>query len=401
MSYQTYSLAERLNFFSESQTIEMSKKARALKAEGKDVINLSLGEPDFVTPEHIRDAAKRALDEGCTFYTPVAGTAELRQAIAKKLLEDNGLNYAPENIVVTTGAKQAVANLILSLVNPGDEVIIFTPYWTTYPEIVKLAEGVPVFVEAGVESNYKVTPSQLENAITSKTKVVLYSSPCNPTGTSYTKDELEAFAHVIDRHTDVFVISDEIYEYINFTGKHESIASFESIKDRVAVINGFSKGFAMTGWRIGYLAAPLPVAKACEKIQGQFTSATSSISQKAALTALTSDKSPTYEMAKAYKRRRDLVISLAAEIPGMRTNVPEGAFYIFPDISAYFGKTDGRRTITSANDLCIYLLEEALVATVPGEAFGMPDCMRISYAASDEQLKQAFERIKQALAALL
>lgn len=400
MPHKTYSLAERLNFFSESQTIEMSKKARTLRGEGKDVINLSLGEPDFVTPEHIREAAKRALDEGFTFYTPVAGIAELRQAIAKKLSEDNGLDYAPENIVVTTGAKQAVSNLILSLVNPGDEVIVFTPYWTTYPEIIKLAEGVPVFVKAGVESNYKITPKQLESAITSKTKAILYSSPCNPTGTSYTKNELGAFAAVIERYPEIFVISDEIYEYINFMGRHESIASFESLKDRIAIINGFSKGFAMTGWRIGYLVAPLPVAKACEKIQGQFTSATSSISQKAALTALVSDKGPTYDMEKAYKRRRDLVIGLAAEIPGMKTNIPEGAFYIFPNISAYFGKTDGKRTIASANDLCLYLLEEALVATVPGEAFGMPDCMRISYAASDEELKRAFERIKQALLVL-
>src|SRR6478735_5226547 len=333
-------LSDRIVSLSESQTIAMAKKARELVAKGIDVINLSFGEPDFQTPQYIKDAAKQAIDDGFTFYTPVAGYPELRQAIADKLKRDNNLDYKPENIVVSTGAKQAIANAVMSLVNPGDEVIIFSPYWVSYEEIVKLAEGIPVQVVGKIENKYKVTAQQLEDAITSNTKLVMYSSPCNPTGSVFTKDELEAFARILERHPQVHVIADEIYEYINFSSQpHCSLASFESIKDRVVTINGFSKGYAMTGWRVGYLAATKEIADACDKMQSQITSGTCSIAQKAAVGALKGGRESAEIMTQAYKRRRDLVLDLLQEIPGIKTYVPEGAFYIFPDVSEFFGKS--------------------------------------------------------------
>lgn len=393
----TYPLSDRINALEESQTIGMAKKARELAAKGINVINLSFGEPDFQTPQHIKDAAKKAIDDGFTFYTPVPGYPELRKAIAAKLKRDNNLDYAMENIVVSTGAKQSLANVVLCLVNPGDEVVVFAPYWVSYSEMIKLAEGTPVIVQGAYENDYKVTAKQLEAAITPKTKAIMYSSPSNPTGSIYTKEELKEIAEVLARHENVFVIADEIYEYINFVGKHESLATFEEVKDRVITVNGFSKGHAMTGWRVGYIAAPKWIADACDKMQGQVTSGTSSISQKAALAALEGDMTPTQEMAKAYKRRRDLVLELMKEIPGFKTYVPQGAFYIFPDISELFGKRAGDTVINTATDLCMYLLNEAHVSIVTGEAFGNGNCVRISFAASDESLKEALKRIKEAV----
>ncbi|MDX5347107.1 MAG: pyridoxal phosphate-dependent aminotransferase [Hymenobacteraceae bacterium] len=393
-------LSDRISALSESQTIAMAKKARELAAKGYDVINLSFGEPDFQTPQHIKDAAKKAIDDGYTFYTPVAGYPELRKAIAEKLQNENSLPFAAENIVVSTGAKQSIANAVMCLVNPGDEVIIFSPYWVSYEEIVKLAEGVPVQIMGRIENQYKVTPQQLENAITSNTKLIMYSSPCNPTGSVFTKDELEAFAAIIEKHPQVHVIADEIYEYINFSGQHYSMARFDSIRDRVLTINGFSKGYAMTGWRVGYMAATREIADACDKMQSQITSGTCSIAQKAAYAAVTGGNEAAKMMTEAYKRRRDLVLEKMNEIPGIKTYVPEGAFYIFPDVSDYFGKSAGGVEINSSRDLALYLLTDAHVSLVSGDAFGAPQCIRFSFAASDEKLTEAMKRIKSSLAKL-
>lgn len=397
---KTTILADRLMTMNESQTIGMAKKARELASKGIDVINLSFGEPDFQTPSHIKEAAKKAIDEGYTFYPPVAGYLDLRKAIAEKLRRDNQLKVEAENIVVSTGAKQAIINALLCIVNPGNEVIIAAPYWVSYLEMVKFAEGIPVIVHGSFENNFKVTADQIKKAITPQTKAIIYSSPCNPTGAIFSKEELTAIAEVVSKHPSIYIIADEIYEYICFTEEYFSIGSLDFIKDQVITINGFSKGFAMTGWRVGYLAAPLAIANACDKIQGQFTSATCSIAQRAALAALTSDLTPTHEMTKAYLRRRELVIKLLKQIPGIKTTVPDGAFYVFPDISSYLGKKYRDQIIRNATDLCMYLLNEAHVSIVTGEAFGEPNCVRISFAASDENLQKAFDRIKTALAQL-
>ncbi|WP_324671687.1 pyridoxal phosphate-dependent aminotransferase [Hymenobacter sp. GOD-10R] len=391
-------LSDRVTTMQESQTIAMAKKSRELAAQGHDVINLSFGEPDFQTPQYIKDAAKRALDEGFTFYTPVPGYLDLRQAIVEKFKRDNQLDYKPENIVVSTGAKQSLANVLLSMVNPGDEVIIFAPYWVSYSEMVKLAEGNPVELVGTLENEYKVTAEQLDAAITPRTKLIMYSSPCNPTGSVFTREEFAAIAEVVARHPHVHVLADEIYEYINFTGEHVSLAQFDEIKDRVITVNGFSKGYAMTGWRVGYLAAHKDIATACDKLQSQITSGTCSIAQRAALAALQGGRSSADEMVEAYKRRRDLVLEMAKDIPGFIMPKPNGAFYVFPDVSGYFGKTapDGS-TIANANDLAMYLLNDAHVSSVDGEAFGAPSCIRFSTAAADEKLKEAFTRIKNSL----
>ncbi|RSK36264.1 pyridoxal phosphate-dependent aminotransferase [Hymenobacter metallilatus] len=394
-------LSDRINAMQESQTIAMAKKARALAAEGVDVISLSFGEPDFQTPQYIKDAAKKALDEGYTFYTPVPGIPELRQAICDKLQRDNQLSYKPENIVVSTGAKQALANAVLALINPGDEVLVLAPYWVSYEEMVKLAEGTTVQLMGRLENDFKVTAEELEAAITPRTRLIMYSSPCNPTGSVFSRAELAAFAEVVARHPQVHVLADEIYEYINFTGEHASLAQFEAVKDRVITVNGFSKGYAMTGWRIGYLAARKEIAAACEKLQSQITSATCSITQRAALAALQGGRSSADEMVAAYRRRRDLVLELVQDIPGFRTPTPSGAFYIFPDVSGYFGKTTPTgETISSAADLAMFMLNDAHVAAVDGGAFGAPNCMRFSTAAADEKLREAFIRIKNSLAKL-
>ncbi|GAB3839025.1 pyridoxal phosphate-dependent aminotransferase [Hymenobacter jeollabukensis] len=394
-------ISDRINALEAPQTIEMAKKARALAAQGVDVISLSFGEPDFQTPQYIKDAAKQAIDEGFTFYTPVPGIPELRQAICDKLKRDNNLDYKPENIVVGTGAKQALANAVLALVNPGDEVIIFSPFWVSYEEMVKLAEGVTIRLEGTLDNDYKATAAQLEAAITPRTKLVMYSSPCNPTGAVWSRAELGAIAEVLARHPQVLVVADEIYEYINFVGEHASLAQFAAVKDQVVTVNGFSKGYAMTGWRIGYLAARPEIAAACEKLQSQITSATCSITQRAGLAALQGGRSSADEMVAAYRRRRDLVLGLVKEIPGFKTPTPDGAFYIFPDVSAYFGKTtaDGA-TIATANDLAMYLLNDAHVAAVDGAAFGAPQCLRFSTATADEKLAEAFRRVKESLARL-
>ncbi|MFB9864730.1 pyridoxal phosphate-dependent aminotransferase [Rufibacter immobilis] len=393
-------LSDRITSLAESQTIAMAKKARELAAKGVDVINLSFGEPDFQTPQYIKDAAKKAIDDGYTFYTPVAGYPELRKAIVEKLRRDNGLEYGPENIVVSTGAKQSIANAVMCLVNPGDEVIIISPYWVSYEEVVKLAEGIPVPVRGQLENDYKVTAQQLEEAITPNTKLIMYSSPCNPTGSVFTKDELAAFAAILEKHPQVHVIADEIYEYINFTGEYYSLARFESVKDRVITVNGFSKGYAMTGWRVGYIAAHKDIADACDKMQSQITSGTCSIAQKAAQAALEGGRASAEEMSASYLRRRDLVLGLMNQIPGIKTYVPQGAFYIFPDISDYFGKSTGEVEINNANDLAMYLLNDAHVSLVEGGAFGAPECLRFSFAASDAKLIEALERIKNSLAKL-
>ncbi|MBF9253925.1 pyridoxal phosphate-dependent aminotransferase [Pontibacter sp. 172403-2] len=393
-------LSDRITALAESQTIAMAKKARELTAQGYDMINLSFGEPDFQTPQYIKDAAKKAIDDGFTFYTPVPGYPELRQAIVDKFKRDNNLDYKPENIVVSTGAKQSIANAVMCLVNPGDEVIIVSPYWVSYEEIVKLAEGVPVPVQGSLENDYKITADQLENAITSNTKLVMYSSPCNPTGAVFNEEELLAIARVLQKHPQVYVIADEIYEYINFEGQHASLAAFDFIKDRVITVNGFSKGYAMTGWRVGYLAAHKDIAAACDKMQSQITSGTCSIAQKAATAALQGGKESALEMTEAYRRRRDLVLALMAEIPGFKTSVPDGAFYVFPDVSYYFGKRYDDKVINSADDLSMYLLTDAHVALVSGEAFGAPQSIRFSYAITDEKLEEALHRIKSSLAKL-
>ncbi len=393
-------LASRVFNINEPQTIAMSKKARELMATGVDVVNLSLGEPDFTTPKHIKDAAIEAINNNFTYYTPVAGIPDLREAISKKFLRDNKLHYAPDQIVVSTGAKHAIMNTIMAIINEGDEVIIPTPYWVSYSEMVKLVDGVPVFIAAPLAQNYKITGEQLEAAITPKSKAFLFSSPCNPTGSVYSYKELADLVKVFEKHPNIYIISDEIYEYINFVGKHESIGTFECIKDRVITINGLSKGFAMTGWRLGYMGAPKSIAQACEKIQSQFTSATSSISQKAAVAALNGSLEPSMEMVKAFHRRKELMEKGLASIPGILNNQPEGAFYFFPDISHYLGKQFEGQIIETATDLCMYLLNYGHVSMVTGEAFGNPNCLRISYAASDEKLTIAIERIRTALAKL-
>lgn len=393
-------LSRRVLEMEESATLRMAQLARNLAAKGNKVINLSLGEPDFDTPDHIKDAAKKALDEGYTKYTPVAGLMEFRQAIARKFKRDNNLDFTPNQIVVSNGAKQSLANLSMAMLNEGDEVVILAPYWVSYYEIVRLGEGTPVVVKAGIEQDFKVTPAQLEAAITDRTKMILFSSPCNPTGSVYSEKELRALADVVARHENVFIISDEIYEYISFTGKHISIGAFEHVRDRTITVNGFAKGFAMTGWRLGYMGAPLWIAEACTKIQGQTTSGANSFAQRAGMYALESDLKPTFEMRDAFLRRRNLTLQLLDEIPGFLCNRPQGAFYVFPDVRYYFGKSDGKITIHNADDLAMYILENALVATVSGSGFGADECLRISYAASDEDLTEAARRMKEALGLL-
>lgn len=394
-------ISQFVNRFSEPQTLLMAKLGRALAQQGINIISLSLGEPDFDTPEHIKDAAKAALDAGYTKYTPVAGILELRQAICEKLRRDNGLEYKPEEILVSTGAKQSLANVVLATINPGDEAIIPTPYWVTYSAQVEMAQGVPVYIPCGVADGFKMTAERLQAAITEKTRLLIFSTPCNPSGAVYTKEELAAIAEVIAKHPQITVISDEIYELINYVGKHESIAQFEQIKSQVVVVNGFAKGYAMTGWRLGYIAAPEAMVKACEKIQGQFTSGTNSIAQRAAITALLGDQTPSIQMTKAFKERRDYFVQALQEIEGFRLTQPDGAFYAFPDIAHFFGKTDAQgNTIKNADDFALFLLNTAHVSGVSGAAFGSPECIRFSYAASMEQLQEAVRRIKAAVATL-
>ena len=393
-------LSSLLQRFNEPETLKMAKLGRELRAKGVDVIDLSLGEPDFDTPEHIKNAAIKAIHDNWSHYSPVPGYLDLREAVCEKLKRDNNLEYKPENIVVSTGAKQSLANAILALVDEEDEVMIPTPYWVTYSELVKIARGKVVEVHTSLESDFKITPQQLENAITPKTKLFLFSSPCNPSGAVYSKAELEALAVVFRKHPQVFIISDEIYEYINFVGQHESIAQFEDLKDRIIIVNGLSKGFAMTGWRLGYIAANANVAKACEKIQGQLTSGTNSVTQKAAVVALTQDLKPSLEMVEEFTRRRKRILELIKEIPGIKCFEPEGAFYIFPDVSSYYGKSDGEQTIGNASDFSMYLLNTAHVSSVMGDAFGEPNCVRFSFANSMENIEKAFVRIKEALAKL-
>jgi len=393
-------LSSILNRFSEPETLKMAKLGRELRAKGIDVIDLSLGEPDFDTPDHIKVSAKKAIDDNWSHYTPVSGYPDLRQAVCDKLKRDNQLDYKPEQIVTSTGAKQSLANAILALVDDGDEVIIPTPYWVTYSELVKIARGKVVEVHTSLESGFKATPEQVEAAITPKTKAFLFSSPCNPSGAVYSKKELEGLASVFRKHPDIAILSDEIYEYINFVGKHESIAQFDDLKDRIIIINGLSKGFAMTGWRLGYIAGPVEVAKACEKLQGQFTSATNSITQKAAVTALTADLKPSFAMVDEFRRRREKTMELVSKIPGIKCFKPEGAFYIFPDISSFFGKSDGETTIRNSNDFSMYLLNAAHVSSVMGDAFGEPRCVRFSFANSMGNIEKAWQRVADALAKL-
>ncbi len=393
-------LAYRLDRVHEPQTLKMAKLGRELRAQGADIIDFSIGEPDFITPAHICAAATQAMQDGFTKYTPVVGLPELRTAIANKLKRDNHLEYAIDEIIVSTGAKQSLANAILCVVNPGDEVIIPTPYWVTYSALVTLAEGKNVLINCPIENDFKLKPEQLEAAITPKTKVFMFSSPCNPTGSVYSKEELAALVAVFKKHPQIIIISDEIYEYINYDGQHESIAQFEEVKDRVLVVNGMSKGFAMTGWRIGYMAGPKRIVQACEKLQGQFTSGTNSIAQKASIAALTGDMTPTHEMTAAFKARRDFVIDALGKIPGVKINHPKGAFYAFPDISSFFGKTDGNITINNDEDLCMYLLHQAHVSTVNGAAFGNEQCIRLSFATSLDKLKAGIERMAEALGKL-
>jgi aspartate aminotransferase len=378
----------------------MSQRSSELKARGIDVINLSVGEPDFFTPAHIKDAAKKAIDDNFSFYSPVPGYADLRKAVTEKLKRDNNLDYSTDQIIVSNGAKQSVCNALLSIINPGDEVIVPAPYWVSYVEMVKLAGGVNVVVTAGLEQDFKITPAQLEAAITPKTRAMILCSPSNPTGSVYSREELKGLADVIAGHPRIIVLSDEIYEHINYVGEHQSIARFENIRDRVAVINGVSKAYAMTGWRIGFIAAPLWLAKACNKLQGQYTSGAGSIAQKAAVAAFSGDQTCVVRMREAFLRRRDLVVGLCRDIPGLKVNVPQGAFYLFPEVDYYFGRNAAGRTVSDATDLAMYLLETAHVATVGGIAFGAPRCLRFSYAVSDEDLVRAIARIREALAAL-
>lgn len=393
-------LSDRLNRLSPSETLAMSQKSSELKAQGVDVINLSVGEPDFNTPDHIKEAAKKAIDENYSRYSPVPGYPALRNAIVAKLKNENGLDYTAAQISCSNGAKQCVCNVIMTLVGEGDEVIVPAPYWVSYPEMVKLADATPVVIQAGIEQDFKITPAQLEAAITPKTKALILCSPSNPTGSVYSKEELAGLAAVLVKHPQIHVIADEIYEHINYIGKHESIAQFPEVKDQVVIINGVSKAYAMTGWRIGFAAGPEWIIKACNKLQGQYTSGPCSVSQKAAEAAYTGTQAPVEEMRKAFERRRDLIVKLAKEVPGFEVNVPQGAFYIFPKCDAYFGKSAGDRKINNAADLAMYLLEVGHVACVGGGAFGAPECIRMSYATSDENIVESMRRIKEALAAL-
>ncbi|MBR5335611.1 MAG: pyridoxal phosphate-dependent aminotransferase [Bacteroidaceae bacterium] len=393
-------LADRLNRLSTSATLAMSQKSQELKAQGVDVINLSVGEPDFNTPDNIKEAAKKAVDDNWSRYSPVPGYPNLRKAIVEKLKRENNLDFTEAQISVSNGAKQAVCNAIMALVNPGDEVIVPAPYWVSYPEMVKLADGTPVIVSAGIEQNFKITGAQLEAAITPKTKMLILCSPSNPTGSVYTQEELKELADVLAKHPEVFIVADEIYEHINYVGKHQSIAQFPEIRDRVIIVNGVSKAYAMTGWRIGYLAAADWIVKGCNKLQGQYTSGPCSVSQIASLEAYAGSQQAVEDMRVAFERRRDLIVKLAKEIPGLEVNVPEGAFYLFPKCSSYYRKSYGDYTINNSDDLALYLLSEAHVATVGGESFGAPECFRMSYATSDENIVESIKRIKEALAKL-
>jgi aspartate aminotransferase len=392
-------LSNRIEAIEESATLAMAAKAREFKTKGIDVIGLSLGEPDFKTPQHICDAAKKAIDEGKYFaYPPVAGYQDLREALAAKYQKENNVPYKAENIVVSNGAKQSIANAMLALINRGDEVVVFSPYWVSYDALVRLAEGTPVIIKGGIENDFKVTAAQLEAAITSKTKAIIFSSPCNPTGSVFSRKELQAIADVVLKHPNLLVIADEIYEHINFTEEQVSIASFPGMFDRTITVNGFAKGFAMTGWRVGYIAAPKWIADGCNKVQGQVTSANCSIAQRAALAAVTGDIEPTNMMVAEYRKRRDIVFNLLKEIPGVKSNYPQGAFYFFPDVSSYYGKSDGSVTIKNGDDFCLYMLEKAHVSLVPGGAFGDESCVRLSYAASEKDLREALKRLKETLA---
>ncbi len=393
-------LSNRLNRLAPSATLAMSQKSSEMKAQGIDVINMSVGEPDFNTPDHIKEAAKKAVDENWSRYSPVPGYADLREAIAAKLKRENGLEYSVGEILVSNGAKQSVCNAVMALVNPGDEVIIPTPYWVSYPQMVKLAGGEPVYVNAGFDQDFKMTPEQLEAAITPKTRMLILCSPSNPTGSVYSKDELEGLAAVIKRHDDLFVLADEIYEHINYVGKHESIAQFPDMKERAIIINGVSKAYAMTGWRIGYMAGPEWIVKGCNKLQGQYTSGPCSVSQKTAEAAYVMEQQCVEDMRQAFERRRNLIVELAKDIPGLEVNTPQGAFYLFPKCSSFYGKSDGERTINNSTDLAMYLLEVGHVATVGGDAFGDPECFRMSYATSDDNIREAMSRIKNVLAKL-
>lgn len=393
-------ISSLLNRFSEPETLKMAKLGRELRAQGIDVIDLSLGEPDFDTPQHIKDAAIKAINDNWSHYTPVAGFADLREAVCTKLKRDNNLDYKPENIITSTGAKQSLANAILALVDEGDEVIIPTPYWVTYSELVKIARGKVVEIRSTVEDGFKVTPAQVEAAITPRTKVFMFSSPCNPSGAVYNKAELEALAHLFKKYPQITILSDEIYEYINFEGKHESIAQFNDIKDQVCVINGLSKGFAMTGWRLGYTASTVELAKAMEKLQGQMTSGTCSITQKAAVAALVGDLKPSIAMTEEFTRRRTKTLELVNAMPGFKCFAPQGAFYVFPDVSSYYGKSDGTQTITNASDFSMFLLNTAHVSSVMGDAFGEPNCVRFSFANNMANIEKAWARIREALATL-
>lgn len=394
-------LSTRLLALSPSETFAMAQKSNELKAQGFDVINMSVGEPDFNTPDHIKEAAKKAVEDNFSFYSPVAGFPDLKKAICDKLKKENNLEYTPAQIVVSGGAKQSLCNVILSIIDKEDEVIIPSPYWVSYPEMVKLAEGKSVFVHAGIEQDFKITPQQLEDAITPRTKALILCSPSNPTGSVYTNDELAALAAVVEKHHNVYIIADEIYEHINYIGEHESIAQFTKIFDRVVIVNGVSKGYAMTGWRIGWIAAPQWIASACSMLQGQYTSGPSSISQKAALAAYTGDQSCVSEMRTAFERRRNLIVDLLREIPGLNVNNPMGAFYVFPECKSYFGKSYNGKAVETATDVAMYLLDEAHVACVGGDAFGAPGCIRFSYATSDDNIKKAIARVKTALEKLV
>jgi aspartate aminotransferase len=393
-------ISNRIEAIQESATLAMAAKAREFKNRGIDVINLSLGEPDFKTPQHICEAAKKAIDEGKYFaYPPVAGYQDLREALAAKYLKENKVSYKAENIVVSNGAKQSIANAMIALINPGDEVVVFSPYWVSYDALVRLAEGTPVMISGGIENDFKVTAKQLEQAITKKTKAIIFSSPCNPTGSVFSRNELEEIAKVVVKH-DLIAIADEIYEHINYTGDQTSIAEFPGMVERTITVNGFAKGFAMTGWRVGYIAAPKWIADGCNKVQGQVTSANCSIAQRAALAAITGDITPTNRMVEEYKKRRDIVFGLLKEIPGVKTNLPQGAFYFFPDVSSYFGKSDGTTTVRNADDFAMYMLETAHVSMVSGGAFGDENCVRLSYAASEKDLREAVKRMREALSKL-
>ena len=393
-------LSDRINRLAPSATLAMSQKSSEMKAQGVDVINLSVGEPDFNTPAHIKEAAMKAIDENYSRYSPVAGYASLREAVVRKLKRENGLSYTPAQISVSNGAKQGVCNTVMTLVNPGDEVIIPAPYWVSYPQMVKLAGGTPVIVNTGFAQDFKMKPEQLEAAITPRTRLLILCSPSNPTGSVYSKEELKALADVILSHEGVYVLADEIYEHINYTGRHESIAQFAGMQERAIIVNGVSKAYAMTGWRIGYIAAPEWIVKGCNKLQGQYTSGPCSVSQKAAEAAYNSDQSCVEEMRLAFERRRNLIVSLAKDVPGLEVNCPQGAFYLFPKCSSFYGKSYGSYTVNSSTDLAMYLLDEAHVATVGGDAFGDPECFRMSYATSDDNIKEAMSRIKEALGKL-